>query len=83
MSSLQHPRDAVHDAADHERGDGGAEEGEGQDGADVAEEESLLHAVAGVEYDGREEHVEEDLGVERRLLVDLVEDLLVFLSLIN
>ena len=28
-SSLQHPRHAVHDAADDEGGDGGAEEGEG------------------------------------------------------
>ena len=80
MSSLQHPRHAVHDAADHKRGDGGAEEGEGQDGADVAEEEPFLHAVAGVEYDGREENVEEDLGVERRLLVDLVQELLVLLQ---
>ena len=50
-----------------------------QDGADVAEEEPLLHAVAGVEDDWREEHVEEDLGVERRLLVDLVEELLMLL----
>ena len=80
MSFLQHPRHAVHDAANHESGDGGAEEGESQNGTDVAEEESLLHAVAGVEYDGREEHVEEDLGVERRLLVDLVEELLVLLQ---
>ena len=45
FSSLEHPGDAVHDAADDEGGDGGAGEGEGQDGADVAEEEALLHAA--------------------------------------
>ena len=33
--SLQHPRDAVHDAADDEGGDGGAEEGEGLGGDSI------------------------------------------------
>ena len=34
-SSLQHPRHAVHDAADDEGGDGGAEEGEGLGGDSI------------------------------------------------
>lgn len=63
--------EAEHDAADHEGGDGRAHEGQGQDGPDVPEEKPLLHAVAGVEDDRRQDDVEKDLRIERRLLVDL------------
>jgi len=63
--------EAEHDAANDEGGDGRAHEGQGQDGPDVPEEEPLLHAVAGVEDDRRQDDVEENLRIEGRLLVDL------------
>ena len=41
-------------------------------GSNVTEEKSFFHAVAGVEDDRRKQDVKEDLGVEGRLLVNLV-----------
>ena len=63
--------EAEHDAADDEGGDGRAHEGQDQDGPDVPEEEPLLHAVAGVEDDRRQDDVEEDFRIESCLLIDL------------
>jgi hypothetical protein len=70
---LSLPGNAIHDAPDDKGRDRGTEEGERDDGSNVAEEEALLHAVPGVEDDGREKHVEKDFGVESGFLVDLVD----------
>jgi hypothetical protein len=67
----EHLTHAVHEAAHREGGDRRPHEGEGEDGAEVAEEVAALHSIAGVEDDGREEDVEEELGVKDRLGVDL------------
>ena len=59
-------RDArvIYDGADGEAGDERAEHGKGQDAAQQRKEFGLVKAVAGVEYNGRQQVDEEGLGVE-------------------
>ena len=66
----QTPRDGKHDPCHSERWQDGPDEGESQDGANVPEEESLLHAVAGVKDDWRQQDVEKQLGVKGDFLVN-------------
>merc|ERR1719370_2134973 len=52
--------------------DDSSDEGEGEDGSNVAEEVLLLHCIASMEDDRRKKDVEEDLWVECGLLIDLI-----------
>ncbi len=67
----EHLTDPVHEAAHREGGDGRPHKGKGKDGAEVAKEVAPLHGVARVEDNGRQQNVEEELGVEDCLRVDL------------
>merc|ERR1719461_1952430 len=62
----------IHEASNCEGADNSSNEGEGEDGSDVAEEVLLLHRIASVEDDRRKKDIEEDLRVECGLLIDLI-----------
>ena len=59
----QTPCDGKHDSSHGECRQDGSDEGEGEDGADVTEEEPFLHAVPGVEDDGRDEEAVDQVVV--------------------
>ena len=56
--------------ADCECADGRSYEGEGKYGADVSEEISFLHRIAGVEYYRRQQNIEEYFGIKCCLLIN-------------
>lgn len=62
-----------HDTGDYKGGDDRADEGKGEDAAKVVEELLLPHAVARVEDYRRQDDKEEELRVERDLLLNLSE----------
>ena len=66
------PCHSIHEAPNCEGADDGSDEGEGEDGADVAEKVLLLHGIARVEDDWGEKDVEENLWVEGSFLVNLI-----------
>ena len=66
------PCNPIHEASYCEGADNSSNEGEGEDGSDVAEEVLLLHRIASVEDDRRKKDIEEDLRVECGLLIDLI-----------
>ena len=66
------PCNPIHEASNCEGADNSSNEGEGEDGSNVAEEVLLLHRIARVEDDRWEKDIEEDLWVECGLLIDLV-----------
>ena len=66
------PCDSIHEAPNCEGADNCSDEGEGEDGANVAEKVLLLHGIARVEDDWGEKDVEENLWVERSFLVNLI-----------
>ena len=66
------PCDSIHEAPNCEGADDGSDEGEGEDGADVAEKVLLLHGIARVEDDWGEKNVEENLWVKSSFFVDLI-----------
>ena len=65
--------DQPHYAGDDEGGDDGAEEGEGEDAAQVVKELLLPHAVACVEDDRRQDDKEEELRVKCDFLLNFRE----------
>ena len=72
MAFSKSPCNPIHEASNCEGADNSSNEGEGEDGSDVAEEVLLLHRIARVEDDRRKKDVEEDLRVECGFLIDLV-----------
>ena len=66
------PSDSIHEASNCEGADNSSDEGESEDGANVAEKVLLFHGIARVEDDWGEEDVEENLWVERCFLVNLI-----------
>ena len=66
------PCNPIHEASNSEGADDSSDEGEGEDGPNVAEEVLLLHRIASMENDRRKKDVEKDLWVECGFLVDLV-----------
>ena len=66
------PCDSIHEAPNCEGADNRSNEGEGEDGADVAEKVLLLHGIARVEDDWGEKNVEENLWVKSSFFVDLI-----------
>ena len=66
------PCNPIHEASNCEGADNSSNEGEGEDGSNVAKEVLLLHRIASVEDDRRKKDIEEDLRVECGLLIDLI-----------
>ena len=63
---------SIHEASNCEGADNSSNEGEGEDGSNVAEEILLLHCIASVEDDRRKKDVEKDFRVECGFFIDLV-----------
>ena len=72
MAFSKSPCNPIHEASNCEGADNSSNEGEGEDGSNVAKEVLLLHRIASVEDDRRKKDIEEDLRVECGLLIDLV-----------
>ena len=72
MAFSKSPCNPIHEASNSEGADNSSNEGEGENGPNVAEEVLLLHRIASVEDDRRKEDIEEDLWVECGFLIDLV-----------
>ena len=72
MAFSKSPCNPIHEASNSEGADNSSNEGEGENGPNVAEEVLLLHRIARVEDDRWEKDIEEDLWVEGGLLIDLV-----------
>ena len=66
------PCDSIHEAPNSEGADNRSNKGEGEDGADVAEEVLFLHGITSVEDDWGEEDVEENLWIECSFLVNFI-----------
>ena len=66
------PCDSIHEAPNSEGANNRSNKGEGEDGADVAEEVLFLHGITSVEDDWREEDVEENLWVECSFLINFI-----------
>ena len=66
------PCNPIHEASNSEGADNSSNEGEGENGPNVAEEVLLLHRIASVEDDRRKKDVEEDFRVEGGFFIDLV-----------
>ena len=72
MAFSKSPCNPIHEASNCEGADNSSNEGEGEDGSNVAKEVLLLHRIARVEDDRGEKDVEEDLWVECGFFIDLI-----------
>ena len=72
MAFSRSPCNPIHEASNSEGADNSSNEGEGEDGSNVAEEVLLLHCIASMEDDRRKKDVEEDFWVECGFLIDLI-----------
>ena len=72
MAFSKSPCNPIHEASNCEGADNSSNEGEGEDGSNVAKEVLLLHRIARVKDDRGEKDVEEDLWVECGFFIDLV-----------
>ena len=73
LSLSTYLHESVHDSPDNQTRHDGAEERESHNGPEIAEKMPSLHGEAGVENDGRQHHVEEQLGVKGRFLLIFAE----------